>query len=110
VVFAKLYTTKTAIAAADLLNDRVLPFYQQQEVRLLRIFTDRGSEYCGKGEQHDYQLYLAVNDIHHTRTKAQSPQTNGISERFHKTNPERVLPSCVPQEDLHDPRGTPSEP
>jgi len=85
VAFAKLYTTKTPIAAADLLNDRVLPFYQEHEVPLLRVLTDRGSEYCGQVEQHDYQLYLAVNDIDHTRTKAQSPQTNGICERFHKT-------------------------
>lgn len=85
VAFAKLYTTKTPIAAADLLNDRVLPFYQEHEVALLRILTDRGTEYCGKVEQHEYQLYLAVNDVDHTRTKAQSPQTNGICERFHKT-------------------------
>ena len=75
----------TPITAADMLNDRVLPFYQEHQVPLLRILTDRGSEYCGRVEQHDYQLYLAVNDIDHTRTKAQSPQTNGICERFHKT-------------------------
>ena len=85
VAFAKLYTSKTPITAADMLNDRVLPFYQEHQVLLLRILTDRGSEYCGRVEQHDYQLYLAVNDIDHTRTKAQSPQTNGICERFHKT-------------------------
>ena len=85
VAFAKLYTTKTPIAAADLLNDRVLPFYQEHQVPLLRVLTDRGTEYCGKVEQHEYQLYLAMNDIDHTRTKAQSPQTNGICERFHKT-------------------------
>jgi transposase InsO family protein len=85
VAFAKLYTTKTPIAAADLLNDRVLPFYQEEQVPLLRMLTDRGTEYCGKVEQHDYQLYMAMNDIDHTRTKAQSPQTNGICERFHKT-------------------------
>jgi hypothetical protein len=77
VAFAKLYTTRTPITAADLLNDRVLPFYLEHEVPLLRVLTDRGSEYCGKVEQHDYQLYLAVNGIDHTRTKAQSPQTNG---------------------------------
>ena len=52
---------------------------------MLRILTDRGTEYCGKLEQHDYQLYLAMNDIEHTRTRAASPQTNGICERFHKT-------------------------
>jgi hypothetical protein len=49
------------------------------------ILTDRGTEYCGKVEHHDYQLYLAINDIDHTKTKVMSPQTNGICERFHKT-------------------------
>jgi len=85
VAFAKLYTNKTPITSADLLNDRVLPVYEQHGLPLLRILTDRGTEYCGKAEQHDYQLYLAVNDIEHTKTKARSPQTNGICERFHKT-------------------------
>ncbi len=52
---------------------------------VIRILTDRGTEYCGKPESHDYQLYLALNDIEHSRTKANHPQTNGICERFHKT-------------------------
>lgn len=85
VAHAKLYTTKTPITAADLLNDRVLPFYADHELPVLRILTDRGTEYCGRVDQHDYQLYLAVNDIDHTRTKVRHPQTNGICERFHKT-------------------------
>jgi len=85
VVHCKLYTTKTPITAADLLNDRVLPFYETHDLPMLRILTDRGTEYCGKVEQHDYELYLALNDIDHTKTKAASPQTNGICERFHKT-------------------------
>lgn len=85
VAFAKLYTSKTPITSADLLNDKVLPFFTQQQLPMLRILTDRGTEYCGRMDQHDYQLYLAINDIDHTKTKAQSPQTNGICERFHKT-------------------------
>jgi len=85
VAFAKLYTTKTPITAADLLNDRVLPFFERHELPMLRILTDRGTEYCGRADQHDYQLYLALNDIDHTKTKVKSPQTNGICERFHKT-------------------------
>jgi transposase InsO family protein len=85
VAHCKLYTTKTPITAADLLNDKVLPFYEANALPVLRILTDRGTEYCGKIEQHDYQLYLAINDIDHTKTKAMSPQTNGICERFHKT-------------------------
>lgn len=83
--FAKLYTTKTPITAADLLNDRVLPFFEKHNLPMLRVLTDRGTEYCGKAENHDYQLYLAINDIDHTKTKARTPQTNGICERFHKT-------------------------
>jgi transposase InsO family protein len=85
VAFAKLYTTKTPITAADLLNDRVLPFFEEHGLPMLRILTDRGTEFCGAVERHDYELYLAVNDIEHSKTKAQSPQTNGICERFHKT-------------------------
>jgi transposase InsO family protein len=85
VAFAKLYDRKNALVAADLLNDRVLPFFEEQEVPLLRILTDRGTEYCGAREHHEYQLYLAVENIDHTKTRAKSPQTNGICERFHKT-------------------------
>ena len=85
VAHCKLYTTKTPITAADLLNDKVLPFYEQHGLSVLRILTDRGTEFCGRVDHHDYQLYLAVNDIDHTKTKAMSPQTNGICERFHKT-------------------------
>jgi len=85
VAACKLYTTKTPITAADLLNDRVLPMLESEGIDLLRVLTDRGSEFCGRPERHDYELFLAVNDIDHSRTKAYSPQTNGICERFHRT-------------------------
>lgn len=85
VAICKLYDRKNALVAADMLNDRVVPFYEEQEVRLLRILTDRGTEYCGNREHHEYELYLAIEDIDHSRTKTRSPQTNGICERFHRT-------------------------
>lgn len=81
----KLYDRKNALVAADMLNDRILPLYEQSNIPLLRILTDRGTEYCGAREHHEYQLYLAIEDIDHTRTKAKHPQTNGICERFHRT-------------------------
>lgn len=49
------------------------------------MLTDRGSEYKGTREHHEYELYLTIEEIDHTFTKAKSPQTNGICERFHKT-------------------------
>jgi transposase InsO family protein len=85
VAFAKLYDRKTPLSAADLLNDRVVPFFAEHDVPLLRVLTDRGTEFCGNPEHHEYELYLAIEDIDHSRTKTKSPQTNGICERFHKT-------------------------
>jgi transposase InsO family protein len=85
VALAKVYDRKNALVAADMLNDRVLPFFEEQGISLLRILTDRGTEYCGAREHHEYELYLALEDVDHSRTKAKSPQTNGICERFHRT-------------------------
>jgi hypothetical protein len=83
--FAKLYDRKTPITADGLLNDRVLPFFDEKEVKLSRVLTGRGTEYCGNPGHHEYELYLAVEDIDHSRTKTKSPQTHGIVERLHKT-------------------------
>ena len=99
VAFAKLYDRKTPITAAEILNDRVLPFFEEHGIVLCRVLTDRGTEYCGNPEHHEYELYLAVEDVDHSRTKAKNPQSepvkrsirwidrraNGIVERFHKT-------------------------
>lgn len=85
VAFVKLYDRKNALVAADLLNDRVIPFFEEHDIPVLRILTDRGTEYCGAREHHEYQLYLSVENIDHTKIKAKHPQTNGICERFHKT-------------------------
>nr|NGY94221.1 hypothetical protein [Neochlamydia sp. AcF84] len=85
VAFVKLYDRKNALVAADMLNDQVIPWFEEQDIRILRILTDRGTEYCGAREHHEYELYLAIEDIDHSRTKARHPQTNGICERFHQT-------------------------
>ena len=83
--FAELYDRKNALVAADMLNDRVIPFFEQHDLKLMRMLTDRGTEYCGNRENHECELYLAVEDIDHTKIKAKSPQTNGICERFNRT-------------------------
>src|SRR6516162_7844934 len=96
VAFVKLYDRKNALVAADLLNDRVLPFFEEQQLPLLRVLTDRGTEYCGQREHHEYQLYLAVENIDHTRTKARHPQTNGICGRLHPNRQGKFFPTAFP--------------
>jgi transposase InsO family protein len=85
VAFAKVYDRKNAITAADILNDRVLPFFEEQQIPMLRILTDRGSEYKGKYEHHEYELYLTIEGIEHSKTQVRSPQSNGICERLNRT-------------------------
>ncbi|GLZ23306.1 hypothetical protein Bpla01_68340 [Burkholderia plantarii] len=105
VAMAKLYTTKTPITAADLLNDRVLPFCEKHDMGVIRMLTDRGTEYCGKPESHDYQLYLALNDIEHTKTKARHPQADGICDAVPQNHPAGVLSGRVPSQAVSDAGG-----
>lgn len=83
--FAKLYLDKTQTVAADFLNSRVLPFFDQHRISILRVLTDNGKEYCGRSETHHYQLFLYLNDIEHSRTKVRHPQTNGAAEKLNQT-------------------------
>lgn len=85
VAFAKLYDSKHAITSADLLNDRVIPFFEEQQIPLLRILTDRGTEFKGRPENHEYELYLQIEGIEHSKTQVRHPQSNGICERLHRT-------------------------
>jgi hypothetical protein len=52
VAFAKVYTAKVPVTATDTLNDRVIPFFEQQEIPVLRVITDRGTEFCGTPDKH----------------------------------------------------------
>lgn len=83
--FAKLYTSKMPETAVDVLYDRALPFYAEQDIPVEHILTDNGREYCGKPMVHPYQIFLELNDIVHRRTKVATPRTNGFVERFNRT-------------------------
>ena len=72
VAICKLYDRKNALVAADLLNDRVIPFYDLNDIKLLRMLTDRGSEYKGIREHNEHELYLVIEEIDHIFTKAKS--------------------------------------
>ncbi len=87
IAFVKLYDRKNALVAADLFNDPVIPFFEHHDIKLLRVLTDRGTDYCGRCENHEYQLYLAAENIDHSKTKVKSLQQNGIVEGFQKTVP-----------------------
>jgi hypothetical protein len=108
--FAKRYDRKTPVTAADLLNDQVLPFFEQHDVPLNRVLTDRGTEYCGAPERHEYELYLAVENIDHTRTKTRHPPDPRHLRTVPQDHAERVLSRGIPEENLSDTGGTAARP
>jgi hypothetical protein len=101
VAFAKLHDRKNALVAADLLNDRVLTFLEEHEIPLLRVLTDRGTEYCGQREHHEYELYLIVKNIDPSRTKARHPQTKRHLRTLPSHHSGRVLCHRISQKTLH---------
>jgi hypothetical protein len=38
------------------------------------LLTEKGTEFCGRADEHDCQLFLAINDIDHTKTKVKHPR------------------------------------
>ncbi len=82
--FGFLHVSKQPEAAVAVLHNDVLPFYGELGLEIAAVLTDNGREFCGT-ERHPYELYLALNDIEHRKTRVGTPRTNGFVERFHGT-------------------------
>ena len=84
-VWARLYTSTMPVTAVQILNNHVLPFFEEHRVKIRTILSDNGREYCGRPDKHPYELFLQLEDIEHRTTKVGRPQSNGFIERFHHT-------------------------
>ncbi len=83
--WGRLYTSKLPVTAVHVLNDRVLPCFEQHGARISTILSDNGREFCGRLDQHPYELFLQLEEIEHRTTKVRRPQSNGFVERLHRT-------------------------
>lgn len=83
--WARFYTSKLPLTAVHVLNTDVLPFFESRNVRVETILSDNGREFCGRPDQHPYELFLQLEEIEHRMTKVRRPQSNGFIERFHRT-------------------------
>jgi transposase InsO family protein len=83
--FGRLYTSKMPVTAVHVLNTDVLPFFESHDAKVDAILSDNGREFCGRPDQHPYELFLQLEGIEHKTTRVRRPQSNGIAERMHKT-------------------------
>jgi transposase InsO family protein len=83
--WARLYPNKLPVTAVQLLNNDVLPTFEAHGASIDAVLSDNGREFCGREDQHPYELFLQLEGIEHRRTQVKRPQTNGIVERLHRT-------------------------
>jgi len=83
--FGRLYTSKLPITAVHVMNEDVLPFFERHGVAVQTVLSDNGREFCGRPDNHPYELFLQLEGIEHRTTKVRRPQSNGFIERLHKT-------------------------
>jgi transposase InsO family protein len=83
--WARLYPSKLPITAVHLMNNDVIPAFEAANARIDVVLSDNGREFCGRPDQHPYELFLQLEDIEHRTTRVKRPQSNGIVERFHRT-------------------------
>ena len=83
--WGRLYTSKLPVTAVHVLNEDVLPFFEQHEARITTILSDNGREFCGRQDRHPYELFLQLEGIEHRTTRVRRPQSNGFVERLHRT-------------------------
>ena len=57
----------------------MLPFFEEHDVTMLRILTYRSTEFKGKPEHHEFELYLNLEGIEHRKTQVRHPQSNGTA-------------------------------
>ena len=84
-VEGRLYANKLPLTAVQLLNNDVLPTFEQHGAKVEAVLSDNGREFCGREDQHPYELFLQLEGIEHKRTRVRRPQSNGIIERLHRT-------------------------
>lgn len=83
--WGRLYTSKLPVTAVHVLNEDVLPFFEEHDARITTILSDNGREFCGRSDNHPYELFLQLEEIEHRTTKVRRPQSNGFVERLHRT-------------------------
>jgi len=83
--WGRLYTTKLPLTAVHVLNEDVLPFFEQHDAVVTTVLSDNGREFCGRPDKHPYEIFLQLEGIEHRTTKVRRPQSNGFVERLHRT-------------------------
>jgi transposase InsO family protein len=83
--WGRLHTSKLPVTAVHLMNNHVLPTFDERGIQITTVLSDNGREFCGRPDRHPYELFLQLEGIEHRTTRVKRPQSNGFVERLHRT-------------------------
>ena len=99
IAFGYLHIGKSPEHAVTILHQQVLPFYSAWGIDVEAIRTHNGGTYCGSPYHHPYELYLALNSIHHRKTKVGSSTDSWLCGAVPPDGDERILSHSQPPGD-----------
>jgi len=83
IAFAKVYSTRNAMNAVDILASRVVPFFEGRGAAIKEIHTRKTSEYCGLPLAHPFETFLATSHIQHFPIDLPGHPHNLLCEQFY---------------------------
>jgi transposase InsO family protein len=103
--WARLYANKLPVTAVQLLNNDVLLTFEKHGAKVEAVLSDSGREFCGREDQHPYELFLQLEAIEHKRPRVSRPQSQRHRRAAAPHPARRVLPRRRPQDLVRDHRG-----
>jgi hypothetical protein len=95
IAFAKVYSARNAMNAVDILESRVVPFFERQGVAIGSIYTRRTSEYCGLPPLHPFETFLATSHIQHLRMDKSAQPDKYLCEQFYSFLLKEFFPAAL---------------
>jgi hypothetical protein len=88
VAFAKLYDRKNALVAAEMLNDRIVPFFEEHQIPFLRVLTEEAQNTVAPGNITNTSCTwpLRISITHVPKLDIRRPAKNKMLDNLHSAD------------------------
>jgi transposase InsO family protein len=70
-----LFRSKISVTAVHVLNERILPFFEERGAHIQTILSDNGREYRERPDHNPFELFLQLEEIEHRATQVRRCRT-----------------------------------
>ena len=103
--WGRLYTSKLPLTAVQVMNNDVLPFFDEHRVRVKTVLSDNGREFCGRPDRHPYELFLQARGHRAPHDEGGQAPVQRLHRALPPHAPRRALEGEGPHHLVRDRRG-----